>query len=217
MKNWLRRNTLYFVFHGIILAIFLVGFGAGYICAPEKTEQIVVEECTTTTTITGSTTERGTTTTTPCATTTRSNVCGSNVEIPLDNDLQWYIRVKSAEYGVPLALVYAVIETESGFDANAVSETGDYGLMQINELYHDYYEDVLNIDDCIDPYNNVLTGIYILSCYIDEYGDDLDAVLMCYNGGKGYLALMWNKGVYSTDYTDRVLARFNAYGGYEYV
>ena len=42
-----------------------------------------------------------------------------------------YVETYAKAYGVPEALVYAVIHTESSFDSGAVSSAGAVGLMQM--------------------------------------------------------------------------------------
>ena len=44
------------------------------------------------------------------------------------NDL---INAAAAQYGVPAALIHAVIQQESGYDATARSPAGAQGLMQL--------------------------------------------------------------------------------------
>lgn len=55
-------------------------------------------------------------------------------DVPLSDSLQRYIYEICADENVPVTLVMAMIEHESGFDPEAVSPTEDYGLMQINAV-----------------------------------------------------------------------------------
>ena len=52
--------------------------------------------------------------------------------IPLSHSLQDFIYEICADEGVPVTLVLAMIETESGFNPEIISSTNDYGLLQIN-------------------------------------------------------------------------------------
>ena len=61
-------------------------------------------------------------------------------------DLQETMQACCEEYGVPYALALAVADVESRFDPDAVSGTGDYGLMQINEVNHEWL-----LEQGIDP------------------------------------------------------------------
>lgn len=87
-------------------------------------------------------------------------------------------------YNICPELIEAVIEVESGFDANAVSPCGAVGLMQIVPKWHRSRMEALGVDDLKDPYSNILVGTDILADLFEEYGDDVYLVLMCYNEGK---------------------------------
>lgn len=86
-------------------------------------------------------------------------------DCPLSHDLQDYIRELCNENGIPMSLVIAMIDVESSFNPDAVSSTDDYGLMQINKCNHGWLRKQ-GVTDVLDPYQNVLGGIIILSqCY----------------------------------------------------
>lgn len=87
-------------------------------------------------------------------------------------------------YNICPELIEAVIEVESGFDANAVSPCGAIGLMQIVPKWHRSRMEALGVTDLKDPYSNILVGTDILADLFEEYGDDVYLVLMCYNEGK---------------------------------
>ncbi len=78
-------------------------------------------------------------------------------------------------------LVAAVVEAESGFDANAVSAAGALGLMQITP------ETVLQYGggDPFDPAVNVEVGSRLLSGLLEEFEGDLALALAAYNAGPG--------------------------------
>ena len=47
-------------------------------------------------------------------------------------DFSEYVSKYAAEYGVPEYILYAVIKTESDFESNKLSESGEVGLMQLS-------------------------------------------------------------------------------------
>lgn len=131
------------------------------------------------------------------------------LDVPLDEDLQDYIWSLCCAYGIEdtYELVYAVIRRESNFNAECISSTNDYGLMQINVCNHAWLSSTLGIVDFLDPYENVHAGIYTLSSLIHRYGNLTDA-LMAYNMGAGGASKLWSRGVHTTTYTKGVLEAY---------
>lgn len=92
--------------------------------------------------------------------------------------LQWdsIVEPAAARYNLDPALVYAVMQEESGGDPNAVSSAGAIGLMQVmpfNDPNGNLY----------DPTENVNVGCSILRGDLDANNQDLDQALQSYNGG----------------------------------
>ena len=52
-------------------------------------------------------------------------------DVPMSDELQRYVREQAERQGVPFEIAIAVIERESSYQPDAVSDTGDFGLMQI--------------------------------------------------------------------------------------
>jgi soluble lytic murein transglycosylase-like protein len=131
-------------------------------------------------------------------------------DVPLSDEVQTYMKQRCIEEGVPERLVLAIIKHESGFNPNTISATNDYGLMQINRSNHSKLGSMLGISDWLDPYGSIDAGLWLLGNYVERY-DDLDLVLMCYNFGEGGAGNKWNQGVYSTDYSKRVIASMDSF------
>ena len=98
----------------------------------------------------------------------------------------------------------ALIQNESSFDPSVVSATHDYGYMQINEMNHQWLTDTLGVTDFTDPYQNIRAGVFVLRKLYERY-QDTNMVLMAYNMGEDGAARLWEKGIYSTDYTEKIL------------
>jgi hypothetical protein len=81
-------------------------------------------------------------------------------------------------------LVLAVIEVESSFDREALSERGAMGLMQLRAptLRRELERAGLEPDFPNDPVANVQAGIRYLRRLLDAFGHD-DVALMAYNAG----------------------------------
>lgn len=88
-------------------------------------------------------------------------------------------------------LVLAVIDVESGFDAEALSEAGAMGLMQLREptLLRELHRQGID-GDPRDPVTNVQAGIHYLRRLLNAFGRE-EVALMAYNAGPnrilGYL------------------------------
>lgn len=131
-------------------------------------------------------------------------------DIPLSDYLQRYIYEICADEGVPMTLVLAMIEHESGFNPEAVSSTDDCGLMQINSVNHNWLEEKYRTADMLNPYQNVFCGISIIGGYIEKY-EDYGKALMAYNMGDYGARKAWDSGITSTKYSESILALMDKY------
>jgi len=84
-------------------------------------------------------------------------------------------------YHVDPALIRAVVETESHWNAAAVSRRGALGLMQlVPETAHR-----MGVNDVFDPKQNLDGGVHYLRTLLERYNGDLDRALAAYNAGPG--------------------------------
>ena len=141
--------------------------------------------------------------------TTRIDV--GNVEIvassvPLTEDIQIAVQKYCRLYNVPYSLALAVIQTESSFDSDAENDNC-YGYMQIHSINKDRLMNELGVTDLMNPYENIQSGIYLLSCLYEKY-DDWNLALVAYNNGEsGAYENYFSKGLYSSDYSEKVRYR----------
>ena len=63
----------------------------------------------------------------------------------------------------------------------------------------------------MDPKQNILCSVYILSGHLNYTNGDIQLALMCYNCGQGGAQNLWNQGIYTTDYVDKVMSRYYKY------
>ena len=130
--------------------------------------------------------------------------CMAVVEIGNSNPAQWdvpmpgdhlaYVAECCEEYGVPAELVLALIERESGFQEDAVSETEDYGYMQINRCNFKSAADNYGLYPKHDPFDNIKYGIIFLSTAYRQY-ESWDKALMIYAGGPSVIGCAeWKQG-----------------------
>lgn len=126
------------------------------------------------------------------------------LDVPLDRDLQEFIFYLSAGYNMDFTFVMALIQHESNYQADAISSTNDYGLMQINQCNHAYITETLGITDFLDPYQNVRAGMFILRKLFEKY-EAPEKVLMAYNMGETGASRLWEQGIFEINYSKSVL------------
>ena len=135
----------------------------------------------------------------------------SGQSVPLPADVRGFILAEAERRGVPEALAWAVIEQESGFDPAAISPTGDYGLMQINRRNHAWLRKELGVEDFLDPEQNAAAGLYLLGQHLESCDGDIHRALMRYNLGPAGAKRLWDKGIFSTEYSRKIIGRMERY------
>ena len=96
------------------------------------------------------------------------------------------IEAAGAEFGVPEAVICAVIRTESSFDPEAVSRTGAKGLMQLMPSTVEWVAWRLGEKEeqerVFEPEFNIRYGTYLLSFLYERFGD-WETAFAGYNAG----------------------------------
>lgn len=131
--------------------------------------------------------------------------------VPLSAEIQDYIFQLCEENNVDPVLIFAMVETESGFNPNCVSRTNDYGLMQINKCNHRWLKAQYDVDNFLDPRQNLLCGVSMIAAHLKNNNGDLTKALMCYNQGSTGAKKLWAKGIYETAYTRKVISNTMKY------
>lgn len=130
-------------------------------------------------------------------------------DIPLGSGEQDIVFELCEKYGVYPELVFAVMKVGSNYCPRMISEAGDWGIMQINEINHDTLKKELGIKDILDIEENILCGIYILSGYCKKY-PDIAFTAMCYRYGEEKALEMRSAGIFSTPYTEKIIKEFKS-------
>ena len=113
-----------------------------------------------------------------------------------------YVEVYASENNLSPAFVYAVIDCESGFDNEAVSNVGATGLMQIMPETFAWINKKLGEDNdyskATDPETNIKYGCYLYGYLFSEFGRVQEA-LAAYHAGIGNVQKWLRDERYSSD------------------
>jgi len=116
----------------------------------------------------------------------------------------------AARHHVDALLLAAIVATESGFSAHAVSPQGARGLMQvIPEVAQDYGIE----GDLLDPAVNLEVGTRFVSGLLKDYKGDVQRALAAYNAGPGVVDRYRGVPPYpeTRGYVRDVLAQYEEY------
>lgn len=99
------------------------------------------------------------------------------------------INKYSQEYGLDPVLVFSLINAESGFNDNAVSNAGASGLMQLMEDTAVWIAPMAGLpgfsyEQIFIPEVNIHLGCFYLSMYLQRFGT-VENALCAYNAGGG--------------------------------
>lgn len=124
-------------------------------------------------------------------------------DVPLEPELQLYIKQLCDSYGVDMPLVLAIIGQESNYQHNIIGDDGDsIGLMQIQPQHHQSRMDRLGVTNLLEPKENVTVGIDILAELLRE--QDTEWAVTAYNAGKKVADFNKQVGVRS-EYAESVM------------
>jgi soluble lytic murein transglycosylase-like protein len=118
---------------------------------------------------------------------------------PRFSDVAAIVYRKSQDYGFSPYLIMALIQVESNFDPNAISNAGAYGLMQVN---YSVWKDELNIDfsRIHEKEYNIDLGLKVLKHYYDKASGNMFMALYRYNNGYKYNNTSYNGKIVSTKF-----------------
>lgn len=102
-------------------------------------------------------------------------------EFASDGDWSDLINQAAQKFNVPAKLIHSVIQQESSFNPQAVSQAGAAGLMQLMPGTAKF----LGVEDRFDPGQNVMGGAKYLRQMLDQFDDRVDLALAAYNAGPG--------------------------------
>ena len=96
-------------------------------------------------------------------------------------EMQEVIDRCADRYNIDQELIRAMIQVESGWKTDAVSNKGARGLMQLMPRT----AAMLGVSDPFDPEQNIEGGVKYISDLTDKYRGDVEKALAAYNAGPG--------------------------------
>lgn len=116
---------------------------------------------------------------TSCAITTKTLLCP--IPEPRISKYDELVHDSAREFELDPALIFSVIETESGFNPQARSHAGAKGLMQLMGPT----ARKMGVKDPYHPAQNIYGGAKYLRLLYDKYDGNLALTLASYNAGPG--------------------------------
>ena len=102
-------------------------------------------------------------------------------DVPLDGDLQSYLRAACEESGVEYTLMLAIIRKETGY-RNVKGDSGaSLGYCQVQPRWHKARMDRLGVTDLMDPFGNFRVACDYMAELLSRY--DVENALTAYNSG----------------------------------
>lgn len=101
--------------------------------------------------------------------------------LPAGHPIVALVQKTASEMHVPQALIWAIMRTESNFDARAVSPKNARGLMQLIPETATRFR----VNDPFDPAQNIRGGVSYLRWLLAYFQGDVALVAAAYNAGEG--------------------------------
>lgn len=91
-------------------------------------------------------------------------------KIDMPKEHQEYLQKLCRERNLDYTKILAIIALESNFNSQLISETNDYGYMQVNKVNHERMAKTLGTRNApLDPYVNLNWGTYLLAELYDKW------------------------------------------------
>lgn len=126
-------------------------------------------------------------------------------DVPLSYEWQVYTYNLCQKYNVSYEVMLGLMYAESTFRFNCSSGVA-FGICQIHYCHEEYAKSI-GIKNYKEPEGNILLGVKFLSGHLKAQNGDYHKALICYNyGSGGAKKYCFNKGIYQTAYSKKVMA-----------
>jgi len=136
-------------------------------------------------------------------------------DIPLSHEIQIYIQNLCKKHNIDYKIVISLLQLESNFQTDLISETSDLGISQINTRYIYWYADIAGLEnyDPFDIYDSVAMCVAGLAYYRDYWiskgitGEETLMIytLNTYNMGYNYKNYIEKTGTIHRNYSNLIL------------
>lgn len=119
------------------------------------------------------------------------------------------VQQNASTWQVDPSLVKAIIANESGFNANATSNVGAQGLMQLMPAT----AKSVGVQNAYDPAQNVAGGTRYLKGLLDRFNGDVKLAVAAYNAGPGAVEKYGDVPPYAEtqNYVQNVIGSYDKY------
>ncbi len=125
-------------------------------------------------------------------------------DIGLSEELQEYTYQLCLEYEVSYEFVLAIMYCESSFRDWIKGTAGEFSLMQIHPINVPRLRQELGIKDFMNPKQNILAGVFLISELNEIYNNNMQEVAVAYNAGITGQKTLADSGIHKTRYSIKV-------------
>lgn len=125
-------------------------------------------------------------------------------DVPLTEEEQMELFNAAEAFDVWYPLAVAMVDVETSFQNIAGDGGASIGYLQVNGSLHTNLMEQVGATDLWVPRDNFRTGLAYLAQQM-ERTDTVHKALMAYNMGPSGAAAVWERGIYESEYSQKVM------------